>query len=114
MTNTYSDSDIPRNRLRMIEEMLETNPDDSFLRYAAALEYRKAGEMKRALQTLQNLVAHDPDYLGSYYQLGKLLEESGDADEAMKVYHRGLTIAQKKQDAKTLGELQEAIMLLED
>lgn len=98
----------------MIEEMLETNPDDSFLRYAAALEYRKAGESQRALETLKNLIAHDPDYLGSYYQLGKLLEDSGDADEAMKVYRSGLTIAQKTQDVKTLGELHEAIMLLED
>ena len=39
-------------RLKLIKEMLETNPDDSFLKYAAALEYEKDGNRKQAIATI--------------------------------------------------------------
>lgn len=100
-------------RLRMIEQMLETNPEDSFLRYCAALEYRKRGDNVRATEILEALVMHDPDYLASYYQLGKMLEEQGKADRAIKQYQAGKEIARKKNDSKTYGELSEALMLLD-
>lgn len=99
-------------RLKLIKEMLETNPDDSFLKYAAALEYEKDGNLKKAIETIKNLLAKDANYLGAYYKLGKLLEEDGKEKEAIKVYRQGLEVSKKVSDLKTEGELSEALMLL--
>lgn len=101
-------------RLRMIEEMLSSNPDDPFLKYAAALEYRKRGNTTLAIASFKDLIRNHPDYLGTYYQLGKMLEDEGEIEQALKIYRRGQVIARAQSDSKTLGELSEALMLLED
>jgi tetratricopeptide (TPR) repeat protein len=100
-------------RLKMIETMLASNPKDSFLQYAAALEHHKNGDIAGAIKILQKMIKNDPDYLASYYQLGKMLEERGKQDEAISVYKAGKSVAKKQSDMKTLGELSEALMLLD-
>lgn len=99
-------------RLKLIKEMLETNPDDSFLQYAAAIEYENLGNRKTAIETIKKLLDRDPAYLGAYYKLGKLLEQDGKEKEAIKTYRRGLDVSKKNSDLKTEGELSEALMLL--
>ncbi len=93
--------------------MLETNPRDSFLHYAAALEHHKNGDLAGAIKIMQKIVKNDPDYLASYYQLGKMLEEKNKIEDAVEVYKAGKSIARKQNDMKTLGELSEALMLLD-
>jgi tetratricopeptide (TPR) repeat protein len=100
-------------RLHMIEHMLETNPKDSFLHYCAALEHQKKGDAAQAIKILRSIVKGDPDYLASYYQLGKLLESKNKSQEAIEFYKAGKEVARKKNDLKTLGELSEALMLLD-
>jgi tetratricopeptide (TPR) repeat protein len=102
-----------QDRLKMIETMLETNPKDSFLHYAAALEHQKNGDVASAIKIIQKIIKNDPEYLASYYQLGKMLEEKGKAAEAVEVYKAGKSVARKQNDMKTLGELGEALMLLD-
>jgi tetratricopeptide (TPR) repeat protein len=104
---------MSQNRLEMILEMLDSNPEDPFLRYAAALEYIKLEDKETAIGHLKYLYKEDPEYLATYYQLGKLLEEKGKPSQAIRVYKKGKTIAQKQQDSKTLGELEEALMILD-
>lgn len=104
---------MAQDRLKMIESMLETNPKDSFLQYAAALEYQKNGDINGAIKSIQKLIKNDPEYLASYYQLGKLLEEKGKTAEAISIYKSGKSVAKKQSDMKTLGELSEALMLLD-
>ncbi len=101
-------------RLELIEEMRKKNPNDSFLAYAAALEYQKKGKNTRAISIIEELLKRDPEYLGAYYQLGKLYEEEGDLDKAKKTYKNGKLKAREKQDAKTIGELTEALMFLDE
>ncbi len=93
--------------------MLATNPKDSFLQYAAALEYQKNKDLAGAIKIIQRIIKNDPEYLASYYQLGKMLEEKGKVDEAIATYKAGKAIAKKQNDTKTLGELSEALMLLD-
>jgi len=54
---------------------LEASPDDSFLLFAIAKEHEKAGATDEALEYYLKLTATDPDYVGTYYHLGKLYEE---------------------------------------
>lgn len=101
------------NRMEMITEMLVKNPDDTFLNYAAALEHKKAKKPKNAIRIFKKIVSQDPDYLATYYQLGKLLEEVGKTDEAIEVYKAGRQLAKKTNDVKATGELSEALMILD-
>lgn len=100
------------NRLEMITEMLVKNPDDIFLNYAAALEYKKQKKIKKAIKIFKKIVEQDPKYLPTYYQLGKLLEEDGRTDEAVEVYITGKKLARIAQDVKAIGQLSEALMIL--
>lgn len=102
-----------KDRLALIEEMLDSNPKDSFLNYAAALEYKKVGEFTKAIGLLKHIISYDPEYLGAYYQLGKLLEDQNNYTEAIDFYKLGKTQAEQQNDSKALGELSEALMLLD-
>lgn len=101
------------NRMEMIEEMLAKNPNDTFLNYAAALEHKKKKELKKAIRIFKKIINQDPNYLATYYQLGKLLEEVGKTDEAIEVYKTGRELAKKTNDVKAKGELSEALLILD-
>ncbi len=102
------------NRLSKMLEMVEAYPDDSFLNYGIGLEYWKAGDLKQAHNYLELVRNKDPEYLATYYQLGKLKEEMGRNQEALQVYDKGMEVAQRQQNQKTLEELQEAKGIAEE
>jgi Tfp pilus assembly protein PilF len=101
-------------RLQQIENMLKDEPNDSFLTYALALEYVKANDLKKAIDLIETLLHRDENYLGAYYQLGKLYEEKQQIEKAIITYQKGIVIAQQQNNKKTLSELNEALFLAED
>lgn len=101
-------------RLEQLLVMLKEDPKDSFVRYAVALEYASAGNQEEAITRIESLIGDEPDYLGAYYKLGQLYEAEGDAGKALDVYKRGAEVAKKQNNQKTLGELNTAIVLLEE
>lgn len=101
-------------RLEQLLVMLNEDPKDSFLRYAVAVEYASAGSTGDAIALIDSLINDQPDYLGAYYKLGQLYEQTGDYEKALDIYRRGATLAEKQGNRKTLSELNEAIALLED
>lgn len=101
-------------RIQYIREMLEKEPNDSFLCYALALEYAKLNDISKAIELLEELITKDSDYLGAYYQLGKYYEQSGNIPMAADCYNKGITIAKAQNNRKTLGELNEALLMLDE
>ena len=95
-------------RIERIKEMLLTNPMDSFLQHALALEYIKIEEDERARELFQNLLQEDENYIGSYYHLAKLLERSDKIEDAKEVYERGMLKAKECGDIHTYNELRTA------
>lgn len=104
---------IPQ-RMQMIKELLEKEPTDSFLNYALALEYDKENNTEKAIAIIEHIVLSDPEYLASYYQLGKLYEKLNDLNKAIFSYKKGIEIAQKQKNRKALNELNEALFLMEE
>lgn len=94
--------------------MLREEPHDAFLRYAVAVEYAAAGNLSEAIARIESLLADQPDYLGAYYKLGQLHEQNASPEKALGIYQRGAELATKQRNTKTLGELNTAILLLED
>lgn len=101
-------------RLAQLRQMLAEEPADAFLRYAISVELAAQGNRTEAIENVQQLLADQPEYLGAYYQLGQWLEQEGKNDEALRIYKAGVQLATKTGNKKTLGELNEAIWLLED
>lgn len=101
-------------RLEMIEEMLKTSENDPFLNYAAALEYKKVNQINKSITLLERLVNSNPEYLASYYQLGKLYEHTHQLSQAIETYKQGKEVARTQNELKTLSEISEALFMLDD
>lgn len=95
-------------RIDKLKAFLEANPADSFLKHALALEYVKLGDEKGARQLFEEILTHEPSYVGSYYHLGKLLERIGEVSLAIGWYEKGMAAARAAGDRHAYGELQGA------
>ena len=95
-------------RIEKLKEFLKETPTDSFLQHALALEYVKLGKEDDAKKLFESILQTDPGYVGSYYHLGKLFERTGNNDEAVKTYEKGMSAAKKAGDDKAYGELRGA------
>ena len=95
-------------RVERIKEMLKENPKDSFLCHALALEYIKIGNDGDARRLFELIVENEPNYIGTYYHLAKLLERIGETDAAIKVYEKGMEESKKAGDDHSLSELRSA------
>ncbi len=95
-------------------EMLKSEPHDSFLNYALALEYAKENNIQKAIEIIEEVIGRDENYLGGYYQLGKFYEQLNLREKAIAIYQKGIEIAKKQNNRKAQGELNEALMMLED
>jgi Tfp pilus assembly protein PilF len=95
-------------RITKLREFLQTNPNDSFLKHALALEYVKIGDDKTAREIFEQILTQDPGYIGSYYHLAKLLERTDDTNAAIQWYEKGMEAAKKAGDNHAFGELRSA------
>lgn len=95
-------------RITLIKQQLLTSPKDSFLLHALALEHIKLGQDEEGRSYFEQLLSHDPTYVGSYYHLGKTLERLGRETEAAAVYEKGMEMARAAGEARALGELRSA------
>jgi Tfp pilus assembly protein PilF len=101
-------------RINKLKEYMKAADKDSFLQHALALEYIKIGNDAEAKKLFNEILKREPTYLGSYYHLGKLLERIGDPQKAMRVYKRGMEVAEAAKDSHTYSELQGAYEDAED
>ncbi|PEN10947.1 tetratricopeptide repeat protein [Longibacter salinarum] len=95
-------------RLQQLLEFYEEDPQDNFVRFALAQEHLKRDETEKALSLFEELVETDPDYVGTYYHLGKLYERLDRTDDAIETYRQGIEVARDQRDNKNLSELQDA------
>lgn len=96
-------------RIARIKEFLKDSPNDSFLKHALALEYIKLGDDNSARSLFEELLSHEPGYVGSYYHLGRLLERAALPGEAIAVYLKGMEMAKAAGDKHAYNELQAAL-----
>lgn len=87
---------------------------DTFIRYALSLEYLKMNELDQSRGILTAIFSDSPDYLPTYYQLGRVLVLSQRPEEAISVLQKGIEIAKKQGNSHTLSELRGALLQLTD
>lgn len=93
-------------RLQKLLNFLKNEPNDPFLKYALATEYLNANEIELALQYYEDLISNHPDYVGTYYHLGKLYESLDRKNDAISTYQKGMDVSRKARDMHALSELQ--------
>jgi len=97
------------NRIEILNGFLTQDPNDSFSRYALAMEYAKAGQRDEARREFETVLAKDPGYVATYYQLAGFYRTLGLKHEAEKTYRAGIVVASKAGDAHTQSELESAL-----
>jgi tetratricopeptide (TPR) repeat protein len=97
-------------RIDVLLQFLRDDPDEPFTRFALAQEYRKKGNPEEALRYFEALAADRPDYVGTYYHLGKLYQELGRRDDAVQTYRTGIGQAAAANDFHARSELQGALL----
>lgn len=95
-------------RLVQLINFLQESPEDPFLWFALAKEYEKLEQWEKALQQFDRLQREYPEYIGTYYHYGKLLEATGKAEKAGLIFQEGIQQARQEGDQHALRELQAA------
>jgi tetratricopeptide (TPR) repeat protein len=96
-------------RIAHLREILAQDPNDSFSRYALALEFAGMGNPDEAVQLLEDLLTHNPSYLPAYQQLGSFYAQAHRMKEAAAILKRGIELARQQNDHHTQSEMQEAL-----
>jgi Tfp pilus assembly protein PilF len=96
-------------KTNVLARNIKANPDDSFSKFALALEFLKQDEIKKAQILFENIYTNNPKYVGVYYHLGKLYERLDRADDAKQMYTEGIEVAVNQKEKRTLKELKEAL-----
>lgn len=94
-------------RLDQLRALLAEEPGDAFVRYAIALELKRAGDMQAAADQLEALLRDDPKYIACYYQLALVLADMGRTEEAIHVCDTGSLQCITTGDRKARAELLE-------
>lgn len=100
-------------RLLQLEKMLAKEPNDTFLLYGIALEFKKADHPHRAIEFLKRVIALDGGYCYAYHQMGLIHESMDDLDAARQAYRAGVEAARRKGDGHALGEIEAALSMIE-
>ncbi len=96
-------------RIRKLNDFLLKDPDDSFTRYALALEHAGSGETARAAGMLEDLIGRDPAFVASYQLLGQLYADLRRTEDARRVLTMGIERARAANEPHAAGEMQDAL-----
>ena len=94
-------------RVKKLLEFLENEPNDPFTIYAIATEYLDT-DPDKSKKYFEQLLRDHPDYLATYYHAAQLYADLDMIEKAETTYKAGITLAEKKNELKTLQELKNA------
>ena len=94
-------------RLKILVEFYQQEPQDPFNCYALAMEYLRT-DSGQALNYLEKLLNTHPQYLPTYYKAAEILAQNGDTTQALLRYEQGLALAKAQNNTKIFLELQRA------
>lgn len=96
-----------------LAKRVKDHPNDSFSKFALALELIKIDRRKSAVVLFEDIVQNDPNYVGVYYHLGEQYLIDGENKKALDIYKSGIQIATSVKDDLAKSELKTALLTLE-
>ena len=101
-------------RREQLEEMLQEDPNDPFLRYMLANELGKgdAAENEKALEYYRGLMGDSPPYIPAFLISAQLLQRLQRIDEAATVLRTGIEEARRQDELHAASEMGELLAQL--
>ncbi len=99
-------------RREQIEAMLRDEPNDLFLRYGLAMEYRKEGNHAESLRGLNELTKQSPPYVAAFFMAAQQLVDLGRIDEARTYLRDGIEEARRQGNSHAAAEMSELLSSL--
>ncbi len=96
-------------RIEKLREMLENNPEDTFVLFALGMEYVSRGDGSKARECFERLLKIDDNYVPAYFHLAKLLLKIGERERAKEVMVRGVKKAEENAQFHTRDKLKELL-----
>ncbi len=81
-------------RIETFQQMLESDPENTMVRFGLANEFLKAKRYEEAVTTLNDYLSRADDEGAAYGMLARALEQLNRRDEARAAYERGVEAAE--------------------
>ncbi|MDZ7661392.1 tetratricopeptide repeat protein [Thiohalophilus sp.] len=88
-----------------LEKMLTDGQDSLLLRFGLGQAYLKEQQPANAIPHLQRALQFDGDYSAAWKLLGQAHADSGDHQQAIATYEKGIEVAEKKGDMQAAKEM---------
>lgn len=99
-------------RREQIEAMLADDPQDVFLRYTLAMEYRSEDRNAESLALYRDLMSESPPHVPSHFRAAQLLVDDGEIEDAREILRHGIELAREQDDSHTAAEMSELLQML--
>ena len=93
-------------KIAMLSEILQQNPQDAFARYGLAMAYAAEGKMDEAVREFETTTQHNPDYVPAYQMSAQTLMKVGRADEARARLQAGLAACERTGNTHAASEME--------
>lgn len=103
---------MSQQRIDLLRQFIENEPDNPFNRYALAMEFYEKNPT-HACELLSRLSQTEPTYLPTYFKLAHLYWDEEDWNKAAITFEKGIALATKQEDQKALRELTSAFQNFE-
>jgi len=97
---------LNQNRIEILTQFIQKDPNDSFARFGLAMEYARLDDTDQAIEQFRMLRERNPNYIPAYFQAGKLLAKIGRRDEARQVLDAGIAAAERVGDLHAKSEME--------
>ncbi len=99
-------------RREKIEAMLSETPEDTFLKYALALEWDKENEHEKSLTLFQDLMNAQPAYVPAFFMAGQMLARIDRENDARPIIEQGIKEARQQGNDHAAGEMTQFLEML--
>lgn len=100
-------------RVSMLKEILERNPQDAFARYGLAMEYSNSDHIEEALREFETLLRDHPEYTAGYFMAAQALTRVNRLAEARQMLVNGIACAQRTGNQHARSEMESMLAELE-
>lgn len=96
-------------RRGQLEEMLQEEPKDVFLRYSLAMELEKEGQHESCLEIFKALMTDAPPYVPAFFMAAQQRVRLGKIDVAKEFLRNGIEEARSQGNAHAAAEMSEML-----
>ena len=100
---------MPKSHIEFFESAVEKDPDDSFVRYSLAMEYRKADRLEDALATFEVLIGRDPEYVAAYQMAAEVAVGLQRIERAREIIAQGTDVAREVRNLHAASKMTELL-----